>query len=93
MSLGSAIGGAAAALGAPLVLKQPMEHHVCLLLALACLPKTQTPKWARALVAVVIVVAIASDWIFGSWATGMLATAAAGAPVLVAFALDRHPLR
>ncbi len=91
MSLGGAVGGAAAALGAPLVLKQPIEHHVCLLLALACLPKTQTPKWTRAFVVVVIVVAIASDWIFGSWATGILATAAAGAPVLVAFALDRHP--
>jgi len=91
MSLGGALGGAAAALGAPLILKQPIEYPVCLLLALACLPAAKSPTWVRVVAACAVAIAIASDAIFGSWATGLLATAVSGASVLVALALDGHP--
>ena len=63
MSLGGAVGGAAAALGAPLALEQPIEYPVTLLLALACLPAVSAPKWTRAIIALAIVLAIGSDLI------------------------------
>jgi hypothetical protein len=90
MSVGGAIGGAAAALAAPVLLKQPIEYPVCLLLALACLPAGAAPRWAK----IVAVSAVASAVLFvfsASRVTGLLGSALACAPLLVAFALDRHP--
>ncbi len=91
MSVGGAIGGAVAALGAPLLLKQPTEYPLCLLLTLACLPNVQkAPRWARIVAPGAVLVAIAGDVVFAH-ASGRLESAVAIVPVLVAFALDRFP--
>jgi hypothetical protein len=91
MSIGGALGGAAAALGAPLLLKQPVEYPVCLLLALACLPQEgRASRGARLLAAGAVLVAIVCTLAFAR-ATGRVESAAVVAPILIAFALDRTP--
>ena len=90
MSVGGALGGVAAALVAPIVLKHPIEYPLCLLFALACLPAATPAKWARVVAIVAIAIAIGCHFVLAGGATGWLETAAACAPILVAYALDRH---
>jgi len=112
MSVGGALGGAAAALVAPIVLKHPIEYPLCLLFALACVPSVAPPKWARVvaedrgakrsglsffrgfggsapIAIAAVAVAVACHFVLVR-ASGWVETAAACAPILVAFALDRH---
>ena len=90
MSVGGALGGVAAALVAPIVLKHPIEYPLCLLFALACVPSAAPAKWARAVALGAVVVAIGCHFVLTRGATGWVESAAACAPILVAFALDRH---
>ncbi len=91
MSVGGALGGAAAALAAPILLKQPIEYPLCLVLALACLPSAgRAPRTAWIVAVASVALAIALDVVFAR-ATGLFASFVVSAPVLVAFALDRHP--
>jgi hypothetical protein len=91
MSVGGAVGGVAAALVAPIVLKHPIEYPLCLVFALACLPSTFAPaKWVRAVVVGAVAVAFACHFVLARGASGWIETAAACAPILVAYALDRH---
>jgi hypothetical protein len=89
MSVGGALGGVAAALVAPIVLKHPIEYPLCLLVAIACVASTPSPRWARGLAIASVGVAIACHFVLVR-ASGWVETAAACAPILVAYALDRH---
>ncbi len=92
VSLGGVVGGAAAALGAPLLFTQPLEYPICFLLALACLPSARAPRWAYAVAAGVIAMSAAGAWLCATRLSSHVALAVAtGVPLLGALSLDRFP--
>jgi hypothetical protein len=92
MSLGGVLGGAAAALGAPVVFKQPIEYPLCLILALAWLRATRSPpKWVYALLAASLVLAVLGQSSAITSRVDVMPSILVGAPLLVAFAASNHP--
>ena len=89
MSVGGALGGVAAALVAPIVLKHPIEYPLCLLFALACVPAVAPARWARVVAISAIAIAVGCHFVLVR-ASGWVETAAACLPILVAYALDKH---
>jgi len=91
MSLGGVLGGAAVALGAPLVFRRPIEYPLCFPLALACLPAARGKRWVAAVATVAIALALAGPWVVSSGRLEASDAKLVGVPLVVAFAIDRFP--